>query len=48
MVVAGDTLGKISRQYYGTPNRWPDILAANRDALRDERSLVVGRVLRIP
>jgi nucleoid-associated protein YgaU len=46
--VAGDTLGKISRQYYGTANRWPAILAANSDVLRDERSLVVGRVLKIP
>ena len=48
VVAPGDTLGKISRQYYGTQNRWPDILAANRSVLRDERSLVVGRTLRIP
>ena len=48
VVSPGDTLGKIARQYYGTANRWPDILAANRDVLRDERSLVVGRVLKIP
>lgn len=47
-VAAGDTLAKISRQYYGTPDRWSDILAANRDILRDEKSLVIGRVIRIP
>lgn len=48
VIVAGDTLAKISTLYYGTPSRWPDILAANRDVLRDEKSLVVGRSLRIP
>ena len=48
VVAPGDTLGKISRLYYGTANRWPEILAANSDVLRDERSLVVGRILKIP
>ena len=48
VVVAGETLGKISRQYYGTTSRWPEILAANRDVLRDEKSLIVGTKLRIP
>jgi nucleoid-associated protein YgaU len=47
-IVMGDTLVKISQTYYGTPNRWNDILAANRDALRDEKSLVIGRTLVIP
>ncbi|MBS0664111.1 MAG: LysM peptidoglycan-binding domain-containing protein [Verrucomicrobia bacterium] len=48
VIAPGDTLGKISRQYYGTSARWADILAANRDVLRDEKSLVVGKVLKIP
>ena len=47
-IATGDTLAKISRQYYGTPDRWSDILAANRDILRDEKSLIIGRVIRIP
>lgn len=47
-ITAGDTLGKISQTYYGTPNRWNDILAANRDVLRDEKSLTIGRTLIIP
>ena len=47
-IAAGDTLAKISRQYYGTPDRWTYILAANRDILHDEKSLVIGRVIRIP
>jgi nucleoid-associated protein YgaU len=48
VVVAGETLGQIARQYYGTASRWPEILAANRDVLRDEKGLVVGSKLRIP
>jgi LysM repeat protein len=47
-IAAGDTLAKISRQYYGTDSRWTDILNANREVLKDERSLVIGRVIRIP
>ncbi len=48
VIAVGDTLSAISRRYYGTANRWTDILAANRDVLIDERSLVAGKVLRIP
>lgn len=48
IIVEGDTLAKISRLYYGTTSRWPDILSANREALRDERSLIVGHTLVIP
>jgi len=48
VVVEGDTLTKISRKYYGTSNRWEDILNANRDVLKDEKSLVVGSSLKIP
>ncbi len=48
VVSGGDTLAKISTQYYGTPGRWGDILAANRDVLGESNNLVVGRTLRIP
>lgn len=47
-VIAGDTLSGISRRYYGTPDRWQEILAANRDVLKDDRSLVIGRTIKIP
>jgi len=47
-VTGGDTLAKISALYYGTPARWSDILAANRDELGETNNLVVGRTLRIP
>lgn len=48
VITAGDTLVKISQKYYSTPNRWSDILAANREALRDEKSLIIGRTIVIP
>jgi len=48
VVAEGDTLTRISRKFYGTSNRWEDILKANRDILKDEKSLVVGSTLKIP
>jgi LysM repeat protein len=47
-VAAGDTLSGISLRYYGTASRWTDILNANREVLKDDRSLVIGRVIKIP
>lgn len=48
IVTGGDTLAKISALYYGTPTRWGDILAANKETLGESNNLVVGRALRIP
>jgi nucleoid-associated protein YgaU len=48
VVVAGDTLGKISRQFYGTATRYEEIVAANRDVIHDENNLQVGMKLKIP
>ena len=48
VVAAGDTLSKIAVQYYGSASRWPDILAANKDVLKNEKSLLVGTKLKIP
>ncbi len=48
VVVEGDTLTKIARKFYGSTARWDDILKANRDVLKDEKSLVVGSTLKIP
>ncbi|HXA15026.1 MAG TPA: LysM peptidoglycan-binding domain-containing protein [Opitutaceae bacterium] len=47
-VASGDTLAKISKQYYGTTSHWQQILAANHDKLRDDKSLRVGMELTIP
>lgn len=48
VVQSGDTLSKISKQFYGTENRWNDIYQANRDRLSSARSLRVGQELLIP
>jgi peptidoglycan L-alanyl-D-glutamate endopeptidase CwlK len=42
----GDTLGRIALQYYGSPSRYPLIVAANRIA--DPDRLVPGQELIIP
>lgn len=47
-VVAGDSLTRIARRYYGDPNRWTDIVAANREAIVNPNVLIVGSTLRIP
>ncbi len=47
-VAAGDTLSKISQQYYGNRTRVNDILAANKNVLRSPAELKPGMVLRIP
>ena len=33
VVVAGDSLSKIARHYYGDANKWPRIHEANRDQI---------------
>jgi len=48
VVVEGDTLTKISVQYYGTASRWSAIYQANRDVMPNEASLAIGTTLRIP
>lgn len=48
IVQPGDTLGKISRKFYGTSSRYMDIYNANRDVLRSPNSVEVGQRLVIP
>ena len=47
-IAPGETLSSISERYYGTPSRWPEIVAANPDVLPDQRSFAAGKMLRIP
>jgi LysM repeat protein len=47
-VQAGDTLSKISQQYYGNRTRWRDIYAANRGVMKSESDLKLGMQLKIP
>lgn len=48
VVVSGDTLSKISNQFYGTPNKYPQIFEANKPMLSDPNKIYPGQVLRIP
>ena len=47
-VKAGDTLSKISRQFYGDPDEYMRIFYANQDKLRDPDKIQVGQELTIP
>jgi nucleoid-associated protein YgaU len=47
-VKAGDTLSKVSQQFYGDPNLYMRIFYANRDKLRDPDKIQVGQELTIP
>ncbi|HEX5732061.1 MAG TPA: LysM peptidoglycan-binding domain-containing protein [Blastocatellia bacterium] len=47
-VKSGDTLSKISRQFYGDANEYMRIFYANRDKLKDPDRIQVGQQLVIP
>lgn len=47
-VKSGDTLSKISKQYYGDSNEYMRIFYANRDKLKDPNKIQVGQQLVIP
>ncbi len=47
-VQAGDSLSKISKQFYGDANKYMKIFEANKDKLSDPDKLRPGMELRIP
>ena len=47
-VKAGDTLSKISNQFYGDAGKYMKIFEANRDTLTDPDKIKPGQVLTIP
>jgi len=47
-VKAGDTLSKISKQFYGSPNQFMKIYEANKDQVSDPDKIQVGQELKIP
>lgn len=47
-VKSGDSLSKISKQFYGDPNEYMRIFYANRDELNDPDKIQVGQQLVIP
>ena len=44
----GDSLSKISKEFYGNANQYMKIFEANRDKLRDPDKIQVGQQLIIP
>jgi nucleoid-associated protein YgaU len=44
----GDTLSKISREFYGDANQYAKIFNANRNVLRDANTISPGQELVIP
>lgn len=48
VVEAGDTLSKISKQFYGEASLYMSIFEANRDILADPNKIQPGMQLRIP
>jgi nucleoid-associated protein YgaU len=47
-VQSGDTLSKISKQFYGDANQYMKIFQANQDKLSDPDKIQPGQVLTIP
>jgi len=47
-VVKGDNLSKISKQFYGDPNKYPKIFEANKPMLTHPDKIYPGQLLRIP
>lgn len=47
-VVSGDTLSKISKQFYGDANKYNTIFEANKPILSHPDKIYPGQVLRIP
>jgi nucleoid-associated protein YgaU len=47
-VQSGDTLSKISKQFYGDAGKYMKIFDANKDQLSDPNKIKVGQVLQVP
>ena len=47
-VVAGDSLSKIAKKFYGNASKYPVIFEANKPMLKDPDKIYPGQVLRIP
>lgn len=47
-VVAGDTLSKIAKRFYGDAAKWKSIWEANKAQIKNPDLIQIGQVLRIP
>jgi len=48
VVVSGDCLWNIAKQYYGTGSLWTLIFEANQDILTDPNQIQINQTLVIP
>ena len=48
VVVAGDSLSKIAKRYYGDASQWPRMHEANRDQITNPDLIHPGQRLTIP
>jgi len=48
VVKPGDTLSGIAKQMYGKAARWPEIIEANKDRIKDPNLIRPGWQLGIP
>lgn len=44
----GDNLSKVSKQFYGTPNKYIQIFEANKEVIKDMDKIYPGQKIRIP
>ena len=47
-IVSGDTLGAISKRYYGKASKYMKIFEANKDIISDPNKIYPGQKIRIP
>ena len=47
-IVSGDTLGEISKKYYGSAGKYMKIFEANRDIITDPNKIYPGQKIKIP
>ena len=47
-IQSGDTLSAIARKYYGNANKYPGIVEANKEVIKDADKIFPGQKIRIP
>ena len=47
-IVKGDNLSKISKKFYGDPNKYNKIFEANKEVIKDANLIYPGQKIRIP
>jgi len=47
-IQSGDNLSKVSKKFYGTPNKYIQIFEANKEVIKDMDKIYPGQKIRIP